>query len=126
MPYFQTTPADWWVSQAGPLYNTHQRCAGSCPFDTSNSGSNPNEHLYYELPYYTYAVVIDANTPNSATGVRPDGGSAYFLHVTVGAADAGLRVDRRVRPGELAGLADAQRAPTHPHRCGLNQRALNA
>ena len=89
LPYFQTTPADWWVSQPGALYNTHQRCSGSCTFDTSSSSSNPNEHLYYELPYYTYAVVIDANTANSATGVRPDGGSAYFLHVTVDAPTQG-------------------------------------
>jgi L,D-peptidoglycan transpeptidase YkuD (ErfK/YbiS/YcfS/YnhG family) len=89
LPYFQTTPADWWISQAGPLYNTHQRCSGTCPFDADDSGSNPNEHLYYELPYYTYAVVVDANTANSATGVRPDGGSAYFLHVTVGAPTQG-------------------------------------
>ncbi|HEY2165806.1 MAG TPA: L,D-transpeptidase family protein [Jatrophihabitantaceae bacterium] len=85
LPYFQTTPADWWVSQQGPLYNTHQRCSGSCPF----TQGDPNEHLYDEVPYYEYAVVIDANTPDSPTGVRPDGGSAYFLHVTVGAPTQG-------------------------------------
>lgn len=89
LPYRQTTPADWWISQPGLLYNTLQRCSGSCPFDTSTDGSNPNEHLYDEMPYYEYAVVIDANTANSPTGVRPDGGSAYFLHVTVGAPTQG-------------------------------------
>jgi L,D-peptidoglycan transpeptidase YkuD (ErfK/YbiS/YcfS/YnhG family) len=89
LPYVQTTPADWWISEPGRYYNTHQRCSGSCPFDTSTTGANPNEHLYYEMPYYEYAVVVDANTPNSATGVRPDGGSAYFLHVTVGAPTQG-------------------------------------
>jgi L,D-peptidoglycan transpeptidase YkuD (ErfK/YbiS/YcfS/YnhG family) len=80
LPYRQTTPADWWISQAGPLYNTEQHCAGTCPF----TQGSPNEHLYYEMPYYTYAVVIDYNTHNSATGVVPGAGSAFFLHVTVG------------------------------------------
>jgi L,D-peptidoglycan transpeptidase YkuD (ErfK/YbiS/YcfS/YnhG family) len=62
-----------------------QQCPSACPF----TQGDPNEHLYYEMPYYRYAVVIDANTANSATGVRPDGGSAYFLHVTVGAPTQG-------------------------------------
>ena len=81
LPYRQTTPDDWWISQPGPLYNTMQRCASACAFEQGA----PNEHLYYELPYYEYAVVIDANTANSPTGVRQGAGSAYFLHVTVGA-----------------------------------------
>ena len=85
LPYFQTTPADWWISQSGPYYNTHQRCSGSCPFDTSASGSNPNEHLYYETPYYNYAVVI--NTPSGASAYPH--GSAFFLHVTDGYPTAG-------------------------------------
>jgi L,D-peptidoglycan transpeptidase YkuD (ErfK/YbiS/YcfS/YnhG family) len=75
--YFRTRPSDWWISQAGPLYNTHQRCSSNCAF---NLGS-PNEHLYYETPYYNYAVVIDYNTRNSPTGVVQGAGSAFFLHV---------------------------------------------
>jgi L,D-peptidoglycan transpeptidase YkuD (ErfK/YbiS/YcfS/YnhG family) len=85
LPYFRTDPADWWISQAGPLYNTHQHCSGSCPF---RQGS-PNEHLYYETPYYNYAVVIDYNTRNAPGGVQPGAGSAFFLHVTDGRATAG-------------------------------------
>jgi L,D-peptidoglycan transpeptidase YkuD (ErfK/YbiS/YcfS/YnhG family) len=80
LPYHQTTPADWWISQPGPLYNTMQSCVSACPFTLGN----PNEHLYYEQPYYAYAVVIDYNTANSPTGVRQGAGSAFFLHVTVG------------------------------------------
>ena len=85
LPYLRTRPSDWWISQAGPLYNTHQRCASNCRF---NRGS-PNEHLYYERPYYGYAVVIDYNTRNAPGGVRQGAGSAFFLHVTDGAPTAG-------------------------------------
>jgi L,D-peptidoglycan transpeptidase YkuD (ErfK/YbiS/YcfS/YnhG family) len=84
MGYFRTTPADWWISQAGPLYNTHQRCSTSCAF---NQG-DPNEHLYYITPQYDYAVVIDYNTRNAGP-VRQGAGSAFFLHVTDGSATAG-------------------------------------
>jgi L,D-peptidoglycan transpeptidase YkuD (ErfK/YbiS/YcfS/YnhG family) len=84
LPYFQTTPDDWWISQAGPLYNTHQRCAGPCSF----TRGDPNEHLYFETPAYDYAVVIDYNTPN-AGAVRQGAGSAFFLHVTNGQPTAG-------------------------------------
>ena len=84
LPYFQTTPADWWISQPGSLYNTHQNCSGSCPF----TQGDPNEHLYYETPFYNYAMVIDYNTPN-AGGVRQGAGSAFFLHVTDGNPTAG-------------------------------------
>jgi L,D-peptidoglycan transpeptidase YkuD (ErfK/YbiS/YcfS/YnhG family) len=85
VPYVRTTPADWWISEAGPLYNTMQRCAADCPFTLGD----PNEHLYYTVPYYRYAVVIDYNTRNSPTGVVQGAGSAFFLHVTVGAPTAG-------------------------------------
>lgn len=81
LPYFQTTPDDWWISDPGPLYNTHQRCAANCAFNTATG--NPNEHLYYEVPYYDYAVVIDYNTANAGP-VVPGAGSAFFLHVTTG------------------------------------------
>jgi L,D-peptidoglycan transpeptidase YkuD (ErfK/YbiS/YcfS/YnhG family) len=80
LPYVTTTPADWWISQPGPLYNTRQRCSNRCPF----TRGAPNEHLYYETPYYDYAVVIDYNTRNAPGGVRQGAGSAFFLHVTVG------------------------------------------
>lgn len=102
--YFRSTPADWWISQSGPLYNTHQRCSSQCSF----SLGSPNEHLYYTTPYYNYAVVIDYNTRNSPTGVRAGKGSAFFLHVTDGTATAGcvaipqaklVRLMRWLNPG---------------------------
>lgn len=77
LSYFRTRPSDWWISQAGSLYNTHQRCSSGCQF---RQGS-PNEHLYYTTPYYNYAVVIEYNTRYSRTGVVPGAGSAFFLHV---------------------------------------------
>src|SRR5690242_13756731 len=36
MPFVQVTAADWWISQPGPLYNTHQVCTAACPFTTGN------------------------------------------------------------------------------------------
>ncbi|MBE7162755.1 MAG: hypothetical protein INR72_16065 [Williamsia herbipolensis] len=104
LPYFKTNPNDWWISQSGPLYNTHQRCSSGCNF----TQGSPNEHLYYETPYYNYAVVIDYNTRNSPTGVRQGRGSAFFLHVTDGNPTAGCvsipqaklkRVMRWLKPG---------------------------
>ena len=78
LPYFRTRPSDWWISQTpNKLYNTHQRCSSHCGF---RQGS-PNEHLYYEAPYYDYAVVIDYNTRNAPGGVKQGAGSAFFLHV---------------------------------------------
>jgi L,D-peptidoglycan transpeptidase YkuD (ErfK/YbiS/YcfS/YnhG family) len=91
--YFRTSGADWWISQSGPLYNTHQHCWSGCRF---NQGS-PNEHLYYERPYYKYAVVIDYNTRNSPRGVRQGAGSAFFLHVTDGRPTAGCVAIREAR-----------------------------
>jgi len=79
LPYRQTTDADWWISQPGPLYNTLQHCWSNCPF----TQGAPNEHLHDELPYYDYAIVIDYNTRNAPGGVRQGAGSAFFLHVTV-------------------------------------------
>lgn len=81
LPYFQTDAADWWISQSGPLYNTHQHCSSGCSFTLGN----PNEHLRYETPFYNYAVVIDYNR----FPVHQGAGSAFFLHVTDGAATAG-------------------------------------
>jgi L,D-peptidoglycan transpeptidase YkuD (ErfK/YbiS/YcfS/YnhG family) len=96
LPYTHTTPADWWISQPGPLYNTRQRCAANCPF----TRGDPNERLYFETPFYDYAVVIDYNTRNAPAGVRQGAGSAFFLHVTVGAPTAGcvsVAADQLVR-----------------------------
>jgi L,D-peptidoglycan transpeptidase YkuD (ErfK/YbiS/YcfS/YnhG family) len=87
LPYFRTGPSDWWISQSGGLYNTHQRCSSGCAFD--NREPTVNEHLYYETPFYNYAVVIDYNTRNAPGGVRQGAGSAFFLHVTDGNATAG-------------------------------------
>lgn len=75
LPYHQTAPNDWWVSDVNaPTYNTLQVCPeASCPFNTAVS-----EHLYYETPYYDYAVVMDVNRWPAV----PGGGSAFFLHVS--------------------------------------------
>lgn len=105
LPYTRTTPSDWWISESGPLYNTMQRCASGCAF----SQGDPNEHLYYETPYYDYAVVIDYNTRNAPGGVVQGAGSAFFLHVTVGEPTAGcvsidqaqlIRLLRWLSPGQ--------------------------
>ncbi|WP_375475691.1 L,D-transpeptidase [uncultured Jatrophihabitans sp.] len=85
LPYLRTRPSDWWISQPGRLYNTHQRCSSGCAFRRGD----PNEHLYYETPYYDYAVVIDYNTRNAPGGVHQGRGSAFFLHVTDGTPTAG-------------------------------------
>ncbi len=85
LPYFRTNSADWWISQAGSLYNTHQHCGSGCGF----THGAPNEHLAYELPFYRYAVVIDYNTRNAPGGVHQGRGSAFFFHVTDGHATAG-------------------------------------
>ncbi len=81
LPYFRTDPADWWISQPGPLYNTHQHCSSGCAF----AQGSPNEHLVYETPFYDYAVVINANMDPTVQGA----GSAFFLHVTDGNPTAG-------------------------------------
>lgn len=84
LPYLQTQSDDWWISQSGPLYNTHQRCASNCGFVQGS----PNEHLRYETPAYDYAVVIDYNTANAGPIVQ-GAGSAFFLHVSDGTSTAG-------------------------------------
>jgi L,D-peptidoglycan transpeptidase YkuD (ErfK/YbiS/YcfS/YnhG family) len=104
LPYTQTTPDDWWISQPGPLYNTRQRCASGCSFTLGD----PNEHLYYVTPQYDYAVVIDYNTRNAGQ-VRQGAGSAFFLHVAAGEPTAGcvaiaapalVRIMRWLSPAE--------------------------
>ena len=76
LPYFQTSPSDWWISQPGQYYNTHQVCSANCPFNTGT----PNARLYYVAPQYDLAVVIDYNR----TPVVQGAGSGIFLHVTAG------------------------------------------
>jgi L,D-peptidoglycan transpeptidase YkuD (ErfK/YbiS/YcfS/YnhG family) len=107
LPYFRTRPSDWWISQPGPLYNTHQRCTSHCRF----TQGAPNEHLYYETPYYNYAVVIDYNTRNAPGGVRQGAGSAFFLHVTDGYPTAGCVAIPQKR---LVRLMRWLRPTTHP------------
>jgi L,D-peptidoglycan transpeptidase YkuD (ErfK/YbiS/YcfS/YnhG family) len=107
LPYLQTTSADWWISQSGPLYNTHQRCSSGCSF----TQGSPNEHLRYETPYYNYAVVIDYNTRNAPGGVRPGKGSAFFLHVTDGAPTAGCVA---IPQSKLVHLMQWMRPSGHP------------
>jgi len=67
LPYFKTDTNDWWISQSGSLYNTHQHCASGCAFN-NNTGdpNNPNEHLRGITPQYNYAVVIDYNRSRPA------------------------------------------------------------
>ena len=107
LPYLHTTPSDWWISQPGSLYNTHQRCSSGCAF----TRGDPNEHLYYETPYYNYAVVIDYNTRNAPGGVRPGAGSAFFLHVSVGQPTAGCVA---VRESKVKALLRWLKPSTHP------------
>jgi L,D-peptidoglycan transpeptidase YkuD (ErfK/YbiS/YcfS/YnhG family) len=107
LPYIHTNPSDWWISQAGSLYNTHQRCASGCAF----TRGSPNEHLDYETPYYNYAVVIDYNTRNAPGGVRAGAGSAFFLHVTDGNPTAGCVA---IGQSKLVSLMRWLAPSTHP------------
>ena len=107
LKYFRTRRSDWWISQSGPLYNTHQRCSSQCAFTLGS----PNEHLYYETPFYNYAVVIDYNTRNSPTGVVQGRGSAFFLHVTDGQPTAGCVA---IRQAKLVRLLRWLRPASHP------------
>ena len=114
LPYTQTTPADWWISQPGPLYNTFQHCSGSCAF----TQGDPNEHLYYETPYYNYAVVIDYN--------RDPGGAGRGQRVLPArhrrATDGRVRLDRAGSARADPALATPGSAPAHPHRDELTAR----
>jgi L,D-peptidoglycan transpeptidase YkuD (ErfK/YbiS/YcfS/YnhG family) len=82
LPYRVINGDDWWVSDAGSaLYNRFTECArAACPFDTS-----AGEHLTDAGASYDRAVVIDYNRRPAVPGA----GSAFFLHVTNGAATAG-------------------------------------
>jgi L,D-peptidoglycan transpeptidase YkuD (ErfK/YbiS/YcfS/YnhG family) len=82
LPYRVINGNDYWVSDVtSSLYNTFEECApGTCPFDTA-----AGEHLVDAGTSYNYAVVIDYNRWPAVPGK----GSAFFLHVTNGAATAG-------------------------------------
>jgi L,D-peptidoglycan transpeptidase YkuD (ErfK/YbiS/YcfS/YnhG family) len=107
LPYRRTSPADWWISESGALYNTFQHCVSTCPF----TQGDPNEHLASITPEYDYAVVIDYNTANSPTGVRQGAGSAFFLHVSSGVPTAGCV---SVPAGDLVPIMRWLRPAQHP------------
>ncbi|SDE99070.1 L,D-peptidoglycan transpeptidase YkuD, ErfK/YbiS/YcfS/YnhG family [Blastococcus fimeti] len=80
LPYRVVDGDDWWVSDVhSPRYNQYAECArGTCDFDEAVS-----ENLA-EVAVYQHAVVLDYNR-----GGTPGAGSAFFLHVSNGAATAG-------------------------------------
>jgi L,D-peptidoglycan transpeptidase YkuD (ErfK/YbiS/YcfS/YnhG family) len=81
LPYRVINGNDYWVSdRTSPLYNQFQECSGTCPFTTA-----AGEHLVDAGSSYDYAAVIDYNRRPAVPGA----GSAFFLHVTNGAATAG-------------------------------------
>ena len=87
LPYRVVDGNDWWVSDVNSsLYNRYARCApGTCPFNEA-----AGENLYAPGAVYDNAVVIDYNR-----GGTPGAGSAFFLHITNGAATAGcVAIDR--------------------------------
>ncbi|MET9631247.1 L,D-transpeptidase family protein [Lentzea sp. NPDC006480] len=103
--YLRVDDQDWWVSDVeSPDYNTHQRCArGTCKFNERVS-----ENLWEQGAVYDYALVMGVNAQRV-----PGGGSAFFLHVTNGAATAGcvavpadtvVSIMRWVRPGTVIAL----------------------
>ncbi|MEU0880160.1 L,D-transpeptidase family protein [Lentzea sp. NPDC005914] len=104
--YFRLDDSDWWVSDVNsPDYHTHQRCArGACPFNESTS-----ENLAGQGAVYDYALVMGVNAQRV-----PGGGSAFFVHVTNGAATAGcvaipastlVSIMRWVGPGTVIALS---------------------
>lgn len=75
LSYFVAGPSDYWDGRSGlPTYNTHVR--SSVPI--------VGENLLAAGWVYNYAVVMGVN-PNRV----PNGGSAFFLHVTDGRPTAG-------------------------------------
>jgi L,D-peptidoglycan transpeptidase YkuD (ErfK/YbiS/YcfS/YnhG family) len=81
LPYRRIAPSDYWVSDVtSRYYNRFYACGRTCPFDTA-----AGERLWNAGSSYRYAVVIDYNRWPAVRGA----GSAFFLHVTDGAATAG-------------------------------------
>jgi L,D-peptidoglycan transpeptidase YkuD (ErfK/YbiS/YcfS/YnhG family) len=87
LPYRVVDGDDWWVSDVNsPRYNEYTQCApGTCDFNEA-----AGENLYAAGAVYDNAVVIDYNR-----GGTRGAGSAFFLHITNGAATAGcVAIDR--------------------------------
>jgi L,D-peptidoglycan transpeptidase YkuD (ErfK/YbiS/YcfS/YnhG family) len=87
LPYRVVDGDDWWVSDTNsPRYNQYAQCTpGTCDFDEA-----AGEDLYAAGAVYDHAVVIDYNR-----GGTPGAGSAFFLHISNGAATAGcVAIDR--------------------------------
>jgi L,D-peptidoglycan transpeptidase YkuD (ErfK/YbiS/YcfS/YnhG family) len=81
LPYRRIGPGDYWVSDVtSTSYNRFSRCSRACPFDRA-----AGERLWSAGAAYEYAVVIDYNRWPAVRGA----GSAFFLHVSNGAATAG-------------------------------------
>jgi len=104
LPYFRTTPRDWWISQPGPLYNTHQQCAGECDF----AQHSPNTQLMYVDPQYNLGIVIDYNRDPVVQGA----GSGVFLHVTRGLPTAGCI---SIAQPDLVQVMRWLKPSAHPH-----------
>jgi L,D-peptidoglycan transpeptidase YkuD (ErfK/YbiS/YcfS/YnhG family) len=94
---------DWWVSDSGSaVYNQYAQCApGTCPFNEA-----AGENLYAAGAVYDNAVVIDYNR-----GGTPGAGSAFFLHITNGAATAGCVAIDRAALGTLMRWLDPNAVP---------------
>ena len=107
-------------STAGRTHRSTTRCRPARRRARSPSGDNPNEHLYYETPYYNYAVVIEYNT---TAPVVQGGGSAFFLHVTDGTPTAGCVSIPQAEPGLDHAVAQPGRLAAHPHRRRLTSSA---
>jgi L,D-peptidoglycan transpeptidase YkuD (ErfK/YbiS/YcfS/YnhG family) len=104
LPYRVIDGNSWWVSDPGSrLYNTFTECArAACPFDTT-----AGEHLFDAGASYDHAVVIDYNR----WPATPGAGSAFFLHVTNGAATAGCVA---VPAGTLVAIMRWLQPSAHP------------
>lgn len=80
--YHRLVCGDWWDEQSGTHYYNrfvHITCGTSPPF------GGDSEALWLAAPYYDAFVLIHYNT----SPVRPDAGSAIFLHDSTGAPTTG-------------------------------------
>lgn len=100
MPYFRTDGYDWWNGNVNsPAYNSHVRQA--------SSPGGASENLYGAGAVYDYAVNIGYNLPPATPGA----GSAFFVHVTNGAATAGCVALPRTEMIGLLTWLNPNRAP---------------
>jgi L,D-peptidoglycan transpeptidase YkuD (ErfK/YbiS/YcfS/YnhG family) len=112
LKYHHTTPKDFWVEQVGSkYYNQFRSCPSMSAAVCGFTPGDPSERLYYETPYYNYAVVIDYNTTNAHGGVKQGAGSGFFLHVTDGGPTAGCVA---VTQSQLVKLMRWINPKTHP------------